>query len=187
MSRMRYCVIKRCEYNAGTENHEIKMFRIPKHTDSKNEWLKIIREVNNDDYDGNGLVCIEHFLPGKIRIRGDRTNLIDNAVPTEFRTEFRLEPENSMRQTENNNNFDDELRKRVLKMRLNFEIKEYKFNDTIKKQSNEISKLKTKLATSQAMADDLKAANKKLKDKLLKSHTSTNITVTGSRLICLCQ
>lgn len=68
----------------------------------------------------------------------------------------------------------------MLKMRLNFEIKEHKLTDTIKKQSNEIDELRTELATCKAKAENLLVANNKLKDNLLKSQTSTNITVISN-------
>lgn len=180
MLRMRYCVINKCENNAGTHNQDIKMFRIPqKNFDLKNEWLRNIREANHDDYDGNGLVCIKHFPAEKIQMKKNKPELMNNAVPTEFHTEDGIELENNMRRMEDTE-FEDGTQQRMLKMRLNFEIKEHKLTDTIKKQSNEIDELRTELATCKAKAENLLVANNKLKDNLLKSQTSTNITVISN-------
>lgn len=155
----------------------------------KSKWIETIRKANNDDYSGNGFVCNQHFLPEQIEIKKNKAKLSKDAFPTEFWVECIDIIEEKMeiiehgaveKQTENIEFEANELRRKMLAQRLNFEVREYKLNDIIKKQSNEIFDLKNELEKSQATIEKLLDANRNLKDDLLKSQTSTDITVNSS-------
>lgn len=177
MSRIRRCIVKTCEFNSGTDDKNIRMFRIPsKNIDLKKKWVKNISEANNEAYLGNGLVCIRHFTEDQIKFKKDKPELVDQAIPTEFFVELIEADEcddiDENHATEEKNENVEEESMKFLRYRMNFEVERYKLNDVIKKQLTEINDLKKKLADSQTL---LNAANKKLEQCSTKASIDTNV------------
>lgn len=125
----------------------IKIFRIPKNIDLREKWIQNISQANNEQYCGNGSVCISHFVPDQIQIKNNKSELLAGAIPTQFLIEV---IDAAKEDTEENEFEATDLNEKMLRERLDFEIKEYKLNNTIKQQSNEISDLKEKLVKSNA-------------------------------------
>lgn len=122
-------------------------------------------------------MCSLHFPPEQIQTNKSRSRLLHNTIPTEFWVECIDVVENHDENTKCEHSCAESHRKKMLRERLNNEIREHKLNDTIKHQSNKIDDLNTKLAQKTAVVDKLLTANKKLKEDLLKSQTSTDIAV----------
>lgn len=57
---------------------------MPADVDIKKKWIEAIRTCNNDEYSGDGLVCILHFSLDDMFTVGDRTRLKQNSIPSIF-------------------------------------------------------------------------------------------------------
>lgn len=62
----------------------IFIYRVPKESSVRRQWIEIIQDVNNHDFNGCGYVCQYHFHPTELKQLSDRILLIDNAIPTIF-------------------------------------------------------------------------------------------------------
>lgn len=130
------------------------------------------------------MVCIQHFLPEQIKMKKNKPVLLNNAIPTEFLIECIdivddeiVDNEIVDDEIEDAEFVHEDLYNKILRQRLNFEIREHNYIDTIKKQSNKINELTEKLRKTEIMVTKLLTSNKKLEKDLLQSQTSTDVTV----------
>lgn len=144
----------------------------------KSLWIKAIREANNDNYNGIGFVCSNHFSPEKIRGNAQRATLIKGSIPSVFEVECIEsidEPETNECDTCNN------LNREITKITLNSEIKDKKMQEKIENlqcivadKTQEICKLKKKLELIEKQKDRIKA----LENDLFALKTTPNINVS---------
>lgn len=48
------------------------------------KWIEVIRARNNDEYSGDGLVCMLHFSSDDIYTKGGRKRLKQDSIPSIF-------------------------------------------------------------------------------------------------------
>lgn len=53
-----------------------------------NRRIEAIRHANDDNYNGGGLICCQHFSPHEILGSGRRCKLIEGSVPSVFLVEM---------------------------------------------------------------------------------------------------
>lgn len=157
--------------------------RLPKNYKLKSQWIKAVREANNNNYDGSGLVCSNHFLSEKIRGSGSRAQLINGSVPSIFLVECieQLDEEkNECDKCINSKTEMDELRTNVTKLTLDSQIEKAKMQDKIEKleyisneKSKDISKLKKQLRVIEQQKSKIDA----LEQELFTLKTAPNINV----------
>lgn len=165
--------------------------RLPKNYELKNQWIKAIREANNDGYGGSGLVCSCHFSSDQIRGSGSRAQLINGSVPSVFMVEC-IEQSNGECIEQSNgkkNECDlcndskaemDELRAKITKLTLDSQIDNAKMQEKIDKFeyiSNEKTKYISKLKKQLRVVEQQKTKIKALEKELFRMKTTPNINV----------
>lgn len=160
-------------------------FRVPNDNDVKSLWIKAIREANNDNYNGMGFVCSNHFSPEKNRGNAQRATLIKGIIPSVFEVEC-IESIESIESIEcdtcNHKKSEiDKLNREITKITLNSEMKDKKMQEKIENlqcivadKTQEICKLKKKLELIEKQKDRIKA----LENDLFALKTTPNINVS---------
>lgn len=161
------------------------IFRLPNDLALKNQWILAIQEANNEKFCGIGVVCSKHFSPDQICGRGPQAKLVKGSVPSVFSVEcieYASEhPEPNECDKCNQKQYEmDNLKAEVTKITLNSEINETKLKEkieklqcTISEKTEEIYKLKKKLA----LVEKQKTEIKRLENELFALKTAPNINV----------
>lgn len=154
----------------------------------KNQWIEAIRGANNDNYNGSGLVCSNHFSADEIRRIGSRFQLIKGSIPSVFLVdciEFTDETDgcdncNSMKSKI------DELQAKIMKLTLDSQINETKLQDNIKKlQSSLAEKTQemSKFKKQHKIIEKLNSKITKMENEIFVLKTTPNIKVCTIFLI----
>lgn len=160
-------------------------FRLPNHVETKQKWIDAIKQANNDNYRGGGLVCCRHFSPDEILGIGRMSKLINGSIPSIFLVEM-IQMDEDMAEEDMVKECDDcenlkseisELKAKLTKFSLDSGIQEMKMlqkNEKLKSKLEERTKENSKITKTLRA---LETENESLKRKIFVSQTSPNIEV----------
>lgn len=156
--------------------------RLPKDDELKNQWVEAIREANNDNYSGSGLVCQNHFEPEEIRGEGPRAQLVKGSVPSVFFVECIEAPDELQDIGECNEcshmkSDIENINVKIMRMALDSQIIEAKLQKKIEELQ---CSLDAKTQGTYKLKKQLKMAeieNDTLRNNLLALKTTSNVNV----------
>lgn len=151
------------------------MFRIPTETEQRQQWIHAISAHQNFDQNRSIVyVCIRHFDPSSIVIRGNQKILKIDAVPTIFNVVVKISHANNLNSNQNESTNVtalqakiQELEKEIVKLNIQHSIELQKIEINAKKKiqkknvelkvtKTELSKQKNKLLRLEDVIQDLR-------------------------------
>lgn len=145
----------------------------------KEKWVQTIRAANNDNYEGGGFICQQHFASEDIMHISNQKRLRKGSIPSVFLVEIvettgstTIETEHECEKCECLEKERFELFDKFTKLNIESQIDKERFQrkidqqqTTIKEKAKEIEKLQHQLST-------LKNKSKDLQEQILISKTS---------------
>lgn len=110
-------------------------FRSPNDDEIRKKWIDAIKHANNDNYQGGGLVCCQHFLPDEISRVG---RLKQGSIPSIFMVDVIQMDEDMVDDCDGCENLRSEindLKLKLTKFSLDSSIKEMKMLRNIEKKN----------------------------------------------------
>lgn len=181
MPKKRKCVVKCCVSHEGTTDTSIHMFRIPRNYQLKEKWVEAIKAANNDNYEGNGLICQEHFTTEDIVHTANRKQLKKGSIPSLFLVDVietaEISTEHQCDKCEYLETERNEVRNKFTQLNIDLQVQKEKLQRkadqqqaTIIDKTKEIEKLQRQLRMMQNK-------NELLQEQLLIAKTTPGLNV----------